>query len=126
MVIATIMLNYIAIGLVAFLLSEFFFATRSRPARRPDQARCRSRRRSPSLNRLIELFGFHFADGVVLYGFLPFAILLGVGYHVLLNRSRFGYELRLSGLNPSAARSAGVNPKKMVLITMFMSGPSPG
>ena len=76
----------------------------------------------PPLNKLIELIGFNFAPGVVLYGFLPFAILLGVAYHVLLNRSRFGYDLKVSGLNPDAARSAGVNPKKMVLITLFMSG----
>ena len=40
------------------------------------------------------------------------AILLGIGYHVLLNRSRFGYDLRLSGMNAEAARSAGVNPKR--------------
>ena len=120
-VIATIMLNYIAIGLVAFLLSEYLrdketaglvAQTKLMPASA----------RIPALNRLIELFGFHFSDGVVLYGFLPFAILLGVAYYILLNRSRFGYELRLSGLNPSAARSAGVNPKKMVLVTLFMSG----
>ena len=120
-VIATIMLNYIAIGLVAFLLSEFLsddnnasLVAQTKPM--PPSAQI------PALNRLVELFGFHFADGVVLYGFLPFAILLGVGYHVLLNRSRFGYDLRLSGLNPEAARSAGVNPKRMVLITLFMSG----
>ena len=78
--------------------------------------------RLPSLNELIELTGFNFAPGVNLFGFLPFAILLGVAYYVLLNRSRFGYELRLSGLSPEAARSAGVNPKRMVLITLFMSG----
>ena len=35
---------------------------------------------------------------------------------------RFGYDLRLSGTNPEAALSSGVNPKKMVLITLFMSG----
>ncbi len=100
-VIATIMLNYIAIGLVAFLLSEFLRDKESaglvaQTKLMPTSAQI------PSLNRLIELFGFNFADGVVLYGFLPFAILLGVAYYVLLNRSRFGYELRLSGLNPSA------------------------
>ncbi len=120
-VIATIMLNYIAIGLVAFLLSEFLSDKESaglvaQTELMPTSARI------PSLNKLIELTGFHFAPGVNLFGFLPFAILLGVAYYVLLNRSRFGYELRLSGLSPDAARSAGVNPKRMVLITLFMSG----
>jgi ABC-type uncharacterized transport system permease subunit len=120
-VIATIMLNYIAIGLVAYLLSEHLrdqktaglvAQTKTIPASG----------QLPSLNRLFEFFGFHFAPRVQLYGFLPLAILLGVAYYILLNRSRFGYELRLSGMNPDAARAAGVNPKRMVLITLFLSG----
>jgi ABC-type uncharacterized transport system permease subunit len=119
-VISTIMLNYIAIGVSAFLLSEFFRADDTglvaQTATMPSSAQL------PALNSLIELVGFDFAPGVELYGFLPFAIALGIGYHVLLNRSRFGYDLRLSGLNAEAARSAGVDPKRMVLITMFLSG----
>ena len=58
----------------------------------------------PVLNELLETFGFHFGRGVVLHGFLPFAILVGVGYYVLLYRSRFGFELRVSGHEPAAAR----------------------
>ncbi|MEL6890749.1 MAG: ABC transporter permease [Actinomycetota bacterium] len=120
-VISTIMLNYIGIGLTAFLLQEFFRDTENgglvaQTKLMPESARI------PSLNRLIEFFGFNFAPGVELYGFLVVAIMLGVGYHLLLNRSRFGYDLRLSGMNPQAARTAGVNPKKMVMITLFMSG----
>jgi ABC-type uncharacterized transport system permease subunit len=120
-VISTIMLNYIAIGLVAFLLSEFMSDPNSaglvaQTEEMPGSAQI------PPFDELIELVGFHLPPGVDLYGFLAFAILLGIGYHVLLNRSRFGYDLKLSGENPDAARAAGVNPKRMVLITLFMSG----
>jgi simple sugar transport system permease protein len=120
-VVATIMLNYIAIGLAAFLLSEVFRDEENgglvaQTKVMPESARL------PSLNRIIELSGFHFAPGVELFGFLPFAIGLGIAYYILLNRSRFGYDLRLSGMNPDAALAAGVNPKRMVLITLFMSG----
>ena len=120
-VVSTIMLNYIGIGLTAFLLSEYFRDDANgglvaQTKVMPESARL------PSLNSVFEFFGFHFAPGVNLLGFLPFAILLGVLYYVLLNRSLFGYELKLSGVNPDAALSAGVNPKKMVLITLFMSG----
>jgi simple sugar transport system permease protein len=120
-VVATIMLNYIAVGLVSFLLAEVFRDEErgglvAQTKVMPESARL------PSLNSLLELVGFDFAPGVRLFGFLPFAIVLGILYHILLNRSLFGYELRLSGLNPDAALSAGVNPKRMVLITMFMSG----
>jgi simple sugar transport system permease protein len=120
-VVATIMLNYIGIGLAAFLLQEVFRDDENgglvaQTKVMPESAQL------PSLNPIFEFFGFDFPDNVELFGFLPIAILLGVGYYVLLNRSLFGYELKLSGLNPAAALSAGVNPKKMVLITLFMSG----
>jgi simple sugar transport system permease protein len=120
-VVATIMLNYIGIGLAAFLLQEVFRDDENgglvaQTKVMPESAQL------PALNPIFELFGFNFPDNVELFGFLPIAILLGVAYYVLLNRSLFGYELKLSGLNPAAALSAGVNPKKMVLITLFMSG----
>jgi simple sugar transport system permease protein len=120
-VVSTIMLNYIAVGVSAFLLAEVFRDNENgglvaQTKLMPESAQL------PSLNRVFEVFGFNFPDNVELFGFLPFAILLGVAYHVLLNRSLFGYELRLSGMNPAAALAAGVNPKKMVLITLFMSG----
>lgn len=121
-VISTIMLNYIATGLGAFLLVSYFqdkgegasLITGTEPL--PKSALL------PNLDRLFEFFGFHFGRGVDLYGFLPFAILVGVGYYVLLFRSRFGYELRISGTNPAAARTAGVNPKAMVMKTIMLSG----
>ncbi len=50
------------------------------------------------------------------------AIIVGVAYHVLVNRSRFGYDLRASGMNPTAARAGGVPPKKMILYSMLASG----
>ncbi len=53
---------------------------------------------------------------------LVVAIIVGVAYHVLLNRSRFGYDLRASGSNPFAAQAGGVSPKRMILITMLLSG----
>jgi simple sugar transport system permease protein len=39
-----------------------------------------------------------------------------------LNRSLFGYALRVSGMNPAAALTAGVNPKAMVLKSIIISG----
>jgi simple sugar transport system permease protein len=121
-VISTIMLNYIATGVGAFLLSTYFaqkgtgasLITSTKPLAKSAQL--------PNLDRLVEVFGFHFGKGVDLYGFLPFAILVGIGYYILLFRSRFGYELRISGINPTAARSAGVNPKAMVMKVIVLSG----
>ena len=95
-VISTIMLNYIAIGHRAFLSRVELLPQRATSSSSPRRSRCPTSARLPPLNRLFELFGFNFADGVALHGFLPFAIILGIGYYLLLNRSRFGFDLRLS------------------------------
>jgi simple sugar transport system permease protein len=119
-VVSTIMLNFIAVGLSSWLLSTYL---RNRNVQLVAETRTIPRSgRLPTLNRFVGFFGFHFDDGVFLHGFLPIAILLGIGYYVLLNRSRFGFELRASGINPSAARASGVNPKKLILITIMLSG----
>ena len=121
-VISTIMLNYIATGVSAFLILESSFFRNRNVELVAETKPLPASALLPPLNRTFELFGFHFADSVTLQGFLPYAILLGVLYHVMLNRSRFGFDLRTSGLNPAAARSAGVNPKAMVLKTIMLSG----
>ena len=119
-VISTIMLNYIAIGISAFLLAE---PLRNESSENIAQTKpLPASARLPNLNALVEWTGFDFPDGVFLRGFLPFAVILGIGYWLLLNRSRFGFNLRVSGANASAARTAGVNPKRMVLTTIILSG----
>lgn len=119
-VISSIMLNFIATGLVAFLLAEVFREDDPNSLVAQTELLPMSAR-VPVLDPLIEWTGIDFGNAS-LYGFLVFAILLGIGYHLLLNRSRFGYELRLTGINPDAARSAGVNPNAMVLKTIILSG----
>jgi hypothetical protein len=57
----------------------------------------------PPLNRLLEVFSYHLPTGTVLQGFLPFAILIGILYYVVVWRTRFGFELRTTGVNPAAA-----------------------
>jgi general nucleoside transport system permease protein len=47
-----------------------------------------------------------------------FAILLGL----ILNRTRWGFEIQLIGRSKSAARYAGVNIKRNILILAFLSG----
>ncbi|GGS81993.1 ABC transporter permease [Planobispora rosea] len=60
------------------------------------------------------------------FGLIILAVVVGVGYHVLLNRTRFGFDLRATGRSESAAVASGVNVKKMVLIAMIMSGAAAG
>jgi general nucleoside transport system permease protein len=119
-VISTIMLNYIAVGLSAFLVSEYFRNNDVKLV--AETKKLPASAQLPALNRLLEVFGLNLGDGVVLQGFLPFALVLGIGYYLLLYRSRFGFELRLSGMNPAAATTAGVKPRAMILKTIVLSG----
>lgn len=40
----------------------------------------------------------------------------------LLDRSTFGFELRAAGANPEAANTAGINVKRIILLTLVISG----
>jgi len=56
-------------------------------------------------------------DSRVHYGFI-LAILIVLGIHIILKRTIFGYELRLTGANPRGAEYAGINTKKYAYLSM--------
>ena len=119
-VISTIMLNFVAFSLSAYLFLNIFRAETSSltiaTALIPETGWI------PSLNPVLALFGIEPRAGADLHGFLVIALALGVIYHLLVNKSRFGYDLRASGINPSAANASGVDAKGMVVKTMLISG----
>ncbi|WP_438348576.1 ABC transporter permease [Paenibacillus sp. FA6] len=55
------------------------------------------------------------------WGFL-IAIVAVVFYHIYLNKTKWGYELRAVGLNPDAAKYAGMKVPNVMVRTMFISG----
>ncbi|MFF3845055.1 ABC transporter permease [Streptomyces sp. NPDC002328] len=57
-----------------------------------------------------------------IYGLVFLAVALGIGYWVVLNRTRFGFDLRATGESETAAAASGVNAKRMVLTAMLISG----
>jgi simple sugar transport system permease protein len=57
-----------------------------------------------------------------IYGLVFLAVLLGVLYWLVLNRTRFGFDLRATGASETAAAASGVDAKRMVLISMVISG----
>src|SRR5688500_15114945 len=121
-VISTIMLNFIATGLSAYLLAEHF----REPAVPGDlQIKTEELPASalmPTLNWLLDALGLEVRRGTHLQGFLVVAVLIGVAFWFLLTRTRFGYDLRASGLNPLAAQASGVDQGRMILKVMFVSG----
>jgi general nucleoside transport system permease protein len=119
-VISSIMLNFIALGLASYLLTgplrgseEGASIVTTTPI--PESGWM------PGLNGL--LIGLGLAEPrSVLYGFLLVAVVVGVAVAVLLKRTRFGFDLRASGLSPSAASASGVDARRMVLKTLLLSG----
>jgi simple sugar transport system permease protein len=118
-VISSIMLNFIALGLASYLLTG--------PLRGPGQGSIVSTEEIaesgwlPSLNGLLGAIGLA-EPPRQLYGFLPIAVVVGVVIAVLLNRTRFGFDLKASGLSPSAATASGVDARRMVVKAMLLSG----
>ncbi|MEY8880350.1 ABC transporter permease [Donghicola sp. XS_ASV15] len=50
------------------------------------------------------------------------ALIAVIFAYIVLSRHMFGFSLRMSGMAPRAAKFAGVNPTRMVLICMAISG----
>ena len=119
-VISTIMLNFVAFSVIAYLLLNYFNEDREalnlRTTPLSDSAVM------PSLNGIFTALGFTEPRGLEMEGFLIVAIAVGIFYYLLVDRTRFGFELRSSGMNPGAALMAGVNPNRMINATMLISG----
>ena len=119
-VISTIMLNAIVTaGLLAYLLVYLRDDAGGQIIKTPEIPMSG---RMPNLNRFVEWAGFDVPRGSDLHGFVLVAILVGIAYYVVVWRTRFGYDLRASGVNPWAALTSGVNPKGMIVRTMLISG----
>ncbi|MEM7339676.1 MAG: ABC transporter permease [Actinomycetota bacterium] len=124
-VISTIMLNGIAVaGLLPFLVRAL--ADDSGSANVPGTTEISESGRMPSLNGVVEIFTREIGKGRELSSVLLIAAAVGVLYHVFISRTRFGFDLRASGINPFAARVGGVPPQRMVLIAMLLSGAAAG
>jgi simple sugar transport system permease protein len=109
-IITTIMLNFIAIGVVGFLVEGPF---RGEGNRAPNTARMPEYVEFPSIV-------FDSPDFSVLG--LSVALLVAVGIALLLSRTRFGYDMVTSGYQAAAATYSGVNAERTIVSTMTLSG----
>ena len=114
-VIATIMLNYTATYLVAYLLRQFAY--------RPEGSNATSTRPIAEGSRVpgISVEGLLNTPNQV-YGLIILAIAVGFLYWFVVNKTRFGFDLRAAGASESAALASGVRVKRMVVLSMVMSG----
>jgi general nucleoside transport system permease protein len=109
-VITTIMLNYIALFLLAYLLSVKGF-------QRPPYGQAISNVVERNA-RLPHLLG----GNLRLHTGLLIALLAAYGVHWLLTRSTLGFQLRAVGANQFAARTAGMSVERSYVVVMLLAG----
>ncbi|WP_329425943.1 ABC transporter permease [Streptosporangium sp. NBC_01495] len=114
-VISTIMLNAIATALGAWLLNKERLAV--------EVAGSNNIGTNP-IGPSGQVPGLEIISGTQtkVFGLIFLSVVMGVLYHVVINRTRFGFDLRATGRSESAAVASGVNVKRMILISMILSG----
>ncbi|GAA4145228.1 ABC transporter permease [Actinomadura keratinilytica] len=117
-VIATIMLNFIATGIIAYLLQDGRLGTQVAGS---DNIGTEPIAPSGRVGGI----PYPGAD-LKIFGLVLLAVAVGVAFHVVVERTRFGFDLRATGLSPSAAVASGVDAKRMVVTAMLLSGAAAG
>jgi simple sugar transport system permease protein len=102
----TLMLNYVALGVIIYLQSV--------PAWRREGEMHPIIDMFPAVARLPQVGGIHI-------GWIMVLILTGLVY-LYLTKSKQGYQLSVVGESENTARYAGMNVKKIIMRTMLLSG----
>lgn len=117
-VITTIMFNFLATSLNAYLLVNWLRPTGSMS---PESLEFADSARMPTLHSLAAMLGFEWPSSPVNLS-LVLALLACVFVAWFLWKSRAGYRLRAVGSAPEAAHYAGIRPRLQVLVAMGVSG----
>ena len=114
-IISTLMMNYIAIEWNNYFIYGVWSESGFQMSR--------MFQRNSWLPRLSDLADrWSFFGGLTAHMGLVFAIIAAVILWIVLNKSRWGYEIRLIGDNPRAAEYAGISIKKNIVLVMMVSG----
>ncbi len=102
----TLMLNYIAIQLVASCINMW----------RGQNSALGTLNPSTQSGYLPDMFGNPY--GIVFFAAVLFMVLI----YIYMYKTKHGYEISVVGESINTARYAGINTKKVILRTMFLSG----
>lgn len=114
-VITCIMMNYISLHLVIVLISEFLYDPN------------RSQSKQPAASAVLPKMGF---DKIFNAGATPssvnsgvvIAVFFAIILFIVLSKTTFGYELKACGLNRNAAKYAGINEHRSIILSMVIAG----
>jgi simple sugar transport system permease protein len=114
-VINTIMLNFIAVALVSYF-TQYYYKIPGDPIMQT--AEIGQGAHIPRISQYIP----GMPEFVPLSVAFLLALLMCILVYVFLWKTKWGYELRAVGENPSAAEYGGISPKKQIIIAMTISG----
>jgi general nucleoside transport system permease protein len=113
-VISTIMLNFIATGLVAYLLRK--------ASVQEEGSNVIATKTIPEESRIPNITISEGPPVVDIYGFVILAVIVGFLYWFVLHKTRFGFDLRATGRSTTAAVASGISVTKMTIAAMLLSG----
>jgi simple sugar transport system permease protein len=118
-VITTIMFNFMAAALLNYLLVSILRPVTSMD---PATASFPEPTHLPTLHDLLMPLGIQFSKSAPANISLLLALAAAVFVWVLIWRTRLGYALRAFGHSDTAAQYAGINPVKITILAMLISG----
>ena len=113
-VITTIMFNFIASAIMAYLL---VYVLKPMGVQEPSTANVVAAGKIPQLRQFFPFFGEAPLNMTAI-----FAVLALIFVYVLLWHTKLGFALRTMGHNPSASLYAGISNSKLTMIVMTISG----
>ena len=108
-IVVTLMMNYIAINFTSFLVKEYFLTTGVfGDSLTTDELAATAR---------FPVFG----GSLFSFGFI-LGTLLVIAYILFFTKSKRGFEIKVSGVNPDFAKFSGISVNKVRISVMLMSG----
>jgi ABC-type uncharacterized transport system permease subunit len=114
-VINTIMLNFIAIALLSYF-TQYHYKIPGDPIM--ETAKISPHASLPTLGKFIP----GLPERIPLNIAFIFAVIACILVYIFLWKTKWGYELRATGANPSAAEYGGISIRKQIILAMAISG----
>lgn len=122
-VISTIMMNYLANGILLYLLSGVLKDRTQLGSIAQDRTiAIQSTAHVGSMVPFLNSIGFDFRASLPITWLFVLALVAAAIYGFVIQRTRFGYEVRVVGTNPRAAEPSGIHVNAMFLKVMLISG----
>ena len=118
-VINTIMLNFIAVGILSYLTQRHYKVVGDPIMQTVEIA---EQGHLARVHTLLSPLGINFPERIPLNFAFILALLTCVVFYIFLWRTKWGYEIRAVGSNPSAAEYGGISVRNQIILAMAISG----